>query len=91
MLIGNFHDRKQGGTGSRLLLKLTGRILLLADQLQIQLILRHITGQPNVLANLASRMNQVVPSEWSLCDPLPMDITDVAMGLPNDGSFREIG
>ena len=59
--------RNQGGTRSRALLKLTGRILLLADQLQIQLIPRHITGQLNVLADLASIINQVVPSEWSLC------------------------
>ena len=58
----------QGGTRSRSLLKLSLRIFQLAESLQIHLAARHITGQLNVLADLASRVGQVVPSEWSLCD-----------------------
>ena len=49
-----FYLKKQGGTKLRALLKLTRRVLMLADSLQITVIPRHITGQLNVLANLAS-------------------------------------
>ena len=58
--------RNQDGTRSRSLSKLSRRILLLAHSLQITLVPRHITGQLNVLADLASRVDQVVPSEWAL-------------------------
>ena len=60
------HLRKQGGTRSRSLLKLTTRILRLAHELGIQILPRRITGQLNVLAVLASRSGQIVPSEWAL-------------------------
>ena len=60
------HLKKQGGTRSRSLLKLTTRILQLAHDLGIQILPRHITGQLNVLADLASRSGQIVPSEWAL-------------------------
>ena len=58
--------KNQGGTRSRSLSKLTRRILLLASSLQITIVPRHITCQLNVLADLASRVDQVVPSEWAL-------------------------
>ena len=59
--------RNQGGTRSKALSKLSRRILLLAHNLQVTLVpSAHITGQLNVLADLASRVDQVVPSEWAL-------------------------
>ena len=60
------HLKKQGGTRSRSLLKLTTLILRLAHDLGIQILPRHITGQLNVLADLASRSGQIVPLEWAL-------------------------
>ena len=60
------HLKKQGRTRSQSLLKLTTRILQLAHDLGIQILPRHITGQLNVLADLASRSGQIVPSEWAL-------------------------
>ena len=71
----SLHDRQRddgvlpeetGGTRSRALLKLSMRILRLAHRLQIGMVPRHIAGQLNVLADLASRTGQVIPSEWSL-------------------------
>ena len=57
---------KQGGTRSRSLLKLARRILLLARQNQITITARHLAGHLNVLADLASRVGQVVATEWRL-------------------------
>ena len=37
-----------------------------AHQLQIVMVPRHIAGHLNVLADLASRTGQVIPSKWSL-------------------------
>ena len=58
----NFPD----GHGLRALLKLSVRILRLAHRLKIVMVPRHIAGQLNVHADLASRTGQVIPSEWSL-------------------------
>ena len=57
---------RQGGTHSLALLRLTFRIWKLAEQLKVMIIPRHIAGQRNVLADLASRKGQVLPAEWSL-------------------------
>ena len=60
--------RRQGGTRSPSLLKVAHNILTLCFQHQIQIQLRHIKGQLNVLADLASRQLQVIPSEWALSE-----------------------
>ena len=57
---------KKEGERSRALLKLSMRILRLAHRLRRVMVPRHIAGQLNVLADLASRTGQVIPSEWSL-------------------------
>ena len=57
------------GVGTRscaLLSKLSCRILKLAFSMNVTMVPRHIAGQLNVLADLASRMGQMVPSEWAL-------------------------
>lgn len=62
--------KNQGGTRSQSLTKLAGRIHRLAHEKQITLMPQHIAGQLNVLADLASRVNQVIPSEWTVSDRL---------------------
>ena len=57
---------KEGGTKSYALMKLTTRILSLAHAEGITIVAKHIAGQNNVLADLASRMGQVIPAEWTL-------------------------
>jgi hypothetical protein len=56
----------QGGTKSRTLLRLTQRLYLLLEELQLTLRSRHIPGRLNVLADKLSRHRQIVPTEWSL-------------------------
>ena len=60
--------RREGGTRSQALQRLTFRVLSLAHTMNIQVIPRHIAGHLNALADLASRHGQVVPSEWSLAE-----------------------
>ncbi len=50
---------KQGGTHSRALLKLTHRTLTFTRKLKVTLVAKHIPGQDNVLADMASRVGQV--------------------------------
>ena len=57
---------KEGGVRSKSLTKLARKIALLAFKNEITLVPRHIAGQCNVLAGLASRVNQIVPSEWTV-------------------------
>ena len=68
--------RKQGGTRSKSLTKLTRRVLELAHSKGITVVARHIVGQLNVLADLASRIGQVIPSEWAVSDDLFQWIQD---------------
>ena len=58
--------RKQGGTVSHLLTQMAGDLLQLMDDWGTTLSFRHIPGRRNVLADLLSRSNQVVQSEWTL-------------------------
>ena len=60
--------KKQGGTHSAALMRLAFRIWKLAEQLKVTIVPRHIAGQRNVLADLASRQGQVLPTEWTLTD-----------------------
>ena len=71
----DLHDRQRDdgflpketvGARSRALLKISMRILRLAHRMQINTVPRHFAGQLNVLADLASRAGQVIPSDWSL-------------------------
>lgn len=62
--------KKEGGVRSKSLTKLARKIALLAFENEITLVPRHIAGQCNVLADLASRVNQIVPSEWTVSDAL---------------------
>ena len=58
--------RKQGGTVSVSLYRLTREVLLLARDAQITLLAKHIPGDRNALADLLSRMNKIVHTEWTL-------------------------
>ena len=58
--------RKQGGTVSVPLYLLAREVLLLARDAQITLRAKHIPGERNALADLLSRMNKVVHTEWTL-------------------------
>jgi hypothetical protein len=57
--------RNQGGTHSRSLCQLTVEVLQLCAASDIHLLVRHIPGRLNVLADGLSR-TQVLPTEWTL-------------------------
>ena len=48
------------------LYRLTREVLLLARDAQITLLAKHIPGDRNALADLLSRMNKIVHTEWTL-------------------------
>ena len=62
--------KKERAVRSKSLTKLARKIALLAFENEITLVPRHIAGQCNVLADLASRVNQIVPSEWTVTNDL---------------------
>ena len=57
---------KTGGTVSVPLYRLTREVLLLARDSQITILAKHIPGDRNALADLLSRMNKIVHTEWTL-------------------------
>ena len=57
---------KQGGMVSRSLCSLTSQLLRWAESLNVHLDARYLPGQSNVLADLLSRQDQVIGTEWSL-------------------------
>ena len=57
---------KQGGTVSRSLCLLTGRLLRWTESFDVHLDARYLPGESNVLADVLSRRGQVVGTEWSL-------------------------
>ena len=59
--------KKQGGTISPLLNQEAQEILRWAELHHIVLIPQFILGKNNVLADSLSRRNQVIGSEWTLC------------------------
>ena len=65
---------KQGGTVSSALCSLTGQLLRWAEIRDIQLEARYVPGQANVLADLLSRLNQVLGAEWSLHPQVARDL-----------------
>ena len=60
------HINNQGGTHSRSLFQLTRELLEWTDRHAITLSARHIPGRLNVLADLLSRQDQILHTEWSL-------------------------
>ncbi|XP_064088647.1 uncharacterized protein LOC135203010 [Macrobrachium nipponense] len=58
--------RKQGGTHSFSLYETARELLLWAQEKEISLLMRFIQGERNVQADLLSRKNQVLPTEWTL-------------------------
>jgi len=62
-----FYIKKQGGTRSREMMKVTHKLFMWLEEHQIRVSARHITGKLNVLADSLSRKGQIVPTEWSLC------------------------
>ena len=57
---------KQGGTVSRSLCLLTGRLLRWTESFVVHLDARYLPGESNVLADVLSLRGQVVGTEWSL-------------------------
>ena len=57
---------KQGGTVSRSLCLLTSRLLRWTESFDVHLDARYLPGESNVLADVLSRREQVVGTEWSL-------------------------
>ena len=65
---------KQGGTVSDSLCSLTGQLRRWTESNMVQLEARYLLGQPNVLADLLSRSNQVLGAEWSLHPQVAKDL-----------------
>lgn len=59
------HIKNQGGTHSRSLCQLTMNLLQFAHAAGIQLLVRHIPGRLNVMADGLSR-SQALPTEWTM-------------------------
>ena len=57
---------KQGGTVSRSLCSLVSRLLRWTESLDVHFDARYLPGQSNVLADLLSRRDRVIGTEWSL-------------------------
>ena len=57
---------KQGGTHSRSMCELTSRLLKWMDNIDVHLEARYLPGQNNVLADLLSRRDQAIATEWTL-------------------------
>jgi hypothetical protein len=77
---------KQGGTKSWSLTDLVWELWILLDRLNCQVVARHIPGRLNVMADLLSRSNQVIPSEWMLKSSV-LDQVWVKWGRPEVDLF----
>ena len=77
---------KQGGTVSVPLYLLTRKILLLAQDAHITIRAKHIPGERNALADLLSRKNKVVHTEWTLLQTV-VDSLCITWGTPNVDLF----
>ena len=62
------HINKQGGTHSQLLMREVRQLFNLVQQLNMHLTAHHIAGALNAVADLASRRQQVLSTEWRLSD-----------------------
>ena len=66
--------KKQGGTVSHSLCSLASQLLRWAESLDVHLDARYLPGQSNVLADLLSRRDQVIGTEWSLHPRVARDL-----------------
>ena len=57
---------KQGGTHSRSMCELTSRLLKWTEDIDVHLEARYLPGQNNILADLLSRRDQAIATEWTL-------------------------
>ncbi|XP_069114520.1 uncharacterized protein [Argopecten irradians] len=57
---------RQGGTRSHVLCALAIRVLLLCQEMQLTILVKHLPGRLNVLADTLSRRRQPVLTEWQL-------------------------
>ena len=67
--------RNQGGTHCYELYLLAREILLLCNQLHLQIVVRHVPGKLNVLADALSRTLTPVNTEWELLQSVFQAIT----------------
>ena len=65
---------RQGGTISRSLCLLASQLLRWAESLDVHLDARYLPGQSNVLADLLSRRDQVIGTEWFLHPRVARDL-----------------
>ena len=65
---------KQGRTVSRSLCLLASQLLRWSESLDVHLNARYLPGQSNVLADLLSRRDQVIGTEWSLHPQVARDL-----------------
>jgi len=72
----------QGGTKSIPLYRISKEILLLAHRLHMVLQVKHIPGERNALADLLSRKDKVIHTEWTLKQAV-VDVIFGAWGKPN--------
>ena len=63
-----YYINKQGGTRSVALMREAFKVLRLAQSLNVTLLASHIKGELNVLADLLSRSEVVLKTEWRLDD-----------------------
>jgi hypothetical protein len=69
--------RKQGGTHSPVLCRMTWELLQFCRRENIVLVSRHIPGKHNILADTLSRSSKLVSTEWTI----HMDVVQVVRGL----------
>ena len=65
---------KQGGTVSRSLCSLASQHLRWTESLNVHLDARYLPGQSNVLADLLSRRDQVIGTEWCVHPQVARDL-----------------
>ena len=58
--------RNQGGTKSYTLFRLTQQLFALLSELRLDIVSRHIPGKKNFLADLLSRPDQLIHTEWTV-------------------------
>ena len=77
---------KQGGTASLPMYRLAKEVLLLARDTHIILRAKHIPGERNALADLLSRRDKVVHTEWTLVQTV-VDSLCITWDKPNVDLF----
>ena len=78
---------KQGGTHSRSMCELTSRLLKWTENIDVHLEARYLPVQNNVLADLLSRRDQAIATEWTLHRQVAKALLS-AVGLTVDRPVR---